>query len=154
MPQHVCGGQRPTCRGQFSPLTCELVGSSSGFQAWEKKTPLLADPSPWLCLLLFKPRKSCWLSYIHGALHKTLFVLTADPMWYTEHLAAGVEFSAVSLCFVHRRKCEFYLTAQAMVHSFFGSWDPPIWLWAHFWLFCFFFNLAFVWRSGMNLTYS
>lgn len=77
-----------------------------------EKTPLLADPSPWLCLLLFKPRKSCWLWYIHGALHKTLFGLTADPMWYTEHLAAGVEFSAVSLCFVHRRKCEFYLTAQ------------------------------------------
>lgn len=63
MPRHVCGGQRPTFRGQFSSLMCELVGSSSGLQAWEKKNTLLAEPSPWLCLLLFKPRKSCWLSY-------------------------------------------------------------------------------------------
>lgn len=134
MPRHVCGGQRPTFRGQFSSLMCELVGSSSGLQAWEKKTPYLLNHLPGSVYSFLNQERAVG-SHIHGALHKTLFGLTADPMWYTEHLAAGVEFSAVSLCFVHRRKCEFYLTVQAMVHSFFGSWNPPIWLWAHFRLF-------------------
>lgn len=55
----------------------------------------------------------------------SVFGLSADPVWYTEHLAAGVEFSAVSLCYVHRRKCEFYRTTQAMLHSFLGPWDGP-----------------------------
>lgn len=69
----------------------------------------------FVCSLFFKLRKSCRLACILGALHKALFGLTADPMWCTEHLAAGREFSAVSLCYVHRRKGEFYLTAQAVV---------------------------------------
>lgn len=130
VPQHA-----HDVRGQLQELILFLNVWASGIQhksAGLGETPLLANLSPWLCLLLFKPRKSCWLLYILGALHKTLFGLTADPMWYTEHLAAGVEFSAVSLCFVHRRKCEFYLTARAVVHSFFGSWNPPVWMWARF----------------------
>lgn len=69
----------------------------------------------FVCSLFFKLRKSCRLACILGALHKALFGLTADPMWCTEHLAAGREFSAVSLCYVHRRKGGFYLTAQAVV---------------------------------------
>lgn len=131
VPQYAHRCQEANLQELILFLNVWASGIQPGLQAWVK-TPLLTNLSPWLCLLLFKPRKSCWLLYILGALHKTLFGLTADPMWYTEHLAAGVEFSAVSLCFVHRRKCEFYLTAWAMVHSFFGSWDPPVWMWVHF----------------------
>lgn len=131
VPQYAHRCQEANLQELILFLNVWASGIQPGLQAWVK-TPLLTNLSPWLCLLLFKPRKSCWLLYILGALHKTLFGLTADPMWYTEHLAAGVEFSAVSLCFVHRRKCEFYLNAWAMVHSFFGSWDPPVWMWVHF----------------------
>lgn len=109
----------------------------------------IATKGLYPCNITWTPRVFVrWLVYslwnLEGALglvhpwsppQSSVFGLSADPVWYTEHLAAGGN-SQLSLCYVHRRKCEFYLTAKALVHSFFGPWEPVIWLWAYFYHSC------------------